>query len=125
MTHPAAAGERFIAAAGDLLSMLDVARVLRSHLGEPARKVPTRELPNWLVRIASRFDRKLKPLVPLLDSTRRASSAKAQRVLDWRPRPPEEAIVATARSLMAFGVVSGRTDDAMTSTPCQSDRAGT
>lgn len=46
MTHPAAAGERFIAAAGDLLSMLDVARVLKDHLGDAARKVPTRELPN-------------------------------------------------------------------------------
>lgn len=105
MTHPAAAGERFIAAAGDLLSMLDVARILRAHLGDAARRVPTRELPNWLVRFASRFDPKLKSLVPLLDSTRRASSAKAQRVLDWHPRSPEEAIVATARSLMTLGVV--------------------
>ena len=98
MTHPAAAGERFIAAAGDLLSMVDVARILKAHLGAAARKVPTRELPNWVIRLASRFDRKLRPLVPLLDSTRRASSAKAERVLDWHPRLPEEAVVATARS---------------------------
>jgi dihydroflavonol-4-reductase len=62
--------------------MLDVARVLRAPLGDAARRVPTRELPNWLVRFASRFDRKLKPLVPLLDNTRRASSAKAERDLD-------------------------------------------
>jgi dihydroflavonol-4-reductase len=105
MTHPAAAGQRFIATSGDLLSMLDVARTLRARLGDAARKVPTRELPNWLVRLASRFDRTLKPLVPLLDSTRRATSAKAQHLLGWRPRPAQEAIVATAESLLAFGVV--------------------
>jgi dihydroflavonol-4-reductase len=105
MTHPAAAGQRFIAASGDLLSMLDVARTLRARLGNAARKVPTRELPNWLVRLASRFDRTLKPLVPLLDSTRRATSAKAQRLLGWQPRTPREAIIATAESLFAFGVV--------------------
>jgi dihydroflavonol-4-reductase len=105
MTHPAAAGERFIATSGDLLSMLDVARVLRRHLGDAARRVPTRELPNWIVRLASRFDRTLKPLVPLLDSTRRATSAKAQHMLGWGPRTPQEAIVATAESLLAFGVV--------------------
>jgi dihydroflavonol-4-reductase len=105
MTHPAAAGQRFIAASGDLLSMLDVARTLRAHLGNAARKVLTRELPNWLVRIASRFDRTLKPLVPLLDSTRRATSAKAQRLLGWQPRTPQEAIIATAESLLTFGVV--------------------
>jgi dihydroflavonol-4-reductase len=46
-------------------------------------------------------------VIPLLDSTRRATSAKAQRLLGWQPRPPEEAIVATAESLIAFGVVPG------------------
>jgi dihydroflavonol-4-reductase len=105
MTHPAARGERFIANAGDIMSMLAIARVLRDRLGDAARKVPTRELPNWLVRFAARFDRKLRPLVPLLDSTRRATSAKAQRLLGWTPRPPEDAVVATAESLIKFEVV--------------------
>ena len=106
MTHAAAKGERFIASSGDLMSMLDVARVLRERLGAAAHKVPTRELPNWLVRFAARFDRKLRPLVPLLDSTRRATSARAQRLLGWTPRSPEDALVATAESLIRFGVVS-------------------
>ena len=105
MTHPAAKGERFIASSGDIMSLLSIARVLRQRLGDAARKTPTRELPNWLVRFAARFDRTLRPLVPLLDSTRRATSAKAQRLLGWQPRPPEDAIVATAESLIAFGVV--------------------
>jgi dihydroflavonol-4-reductase len=105
MTHPAAKGERFIASSGDIMSMLAIARVLKERLGNVARRVPTRELPNWLVRFAARFDRKLRPLVPLLDSTRRATSAKAQRLLGWTPRPPEEAIVATAESLIKFGAV--------------------
>jgi nucleoside-diphosphate-sugar epimerase len=105
MTHPAANGERFIASSGDIMSMLAIARVIRAHLGAAARRVPTRELPNWLVRFAARFDRTLRPLVPLLDSTRRATSAKAERLLNWHPRPPEEAIIATALSLIEFGVV--------------------
>lgn len=106
MTHQAAKGERFIASSGDIMSFISIARVLRERLGDAAAKVPTRELPNWLVRFASLFDRKLRPLVPLLDSTRRATSAKAQRLLGWQPRPPEEAIVAAAESLIKFGVVS-------------------
>jgi len=52
-------------------------------LGDAAKKVPARELPNWLVRLAARFDRTPRPLIPLLDSTRRATSAKAQRLLGW------------------------------------------
>src|SRR4029077_7544604 len=52
MTNPAAKGERFIAVSGDAMSMLEIARVLRARLGDKARKVPTRALPNWLVRFA-------------------------------------------------------------------------
>jgi len=105
MTHPAARGERFIATSGDIMSMLAIAAVLRERLGDAAKRVPTRELPSWLVRLVARFDRDLKTLVPLLDSTRRATSAKAQRMLGWRPRSPEDAIVATAESLIKFGIV--------------------
>jgi dihydroflavonol-4-reductase len=106
MTHPAAKGERFIAASGDLMSMLSIATVLRARLGPAAKKVPTRELPNWLVRFSALFNPAARQLLPLLDSTRRATSAKAERVLGWRPRPPEEAIVATAESLLRFGLVN-------------------
>lgn len=108
MTSPAANGERFIAASGDLMSMLAVGRILRERLGETAAKVPTRELPNWLVRCAALFVRDLRPMLPLLDSTRRATAAKAERLLGWRGRPPEEAIVATAESLIRFGVVPAK-----------------
>ena len=108
MTHPAAKGERFIATSGDIMSMLAIAAVLRKRLGDAARKVPRRELPNWLVRLVALFDRNLKTVVPLLDSTRRATSAKAERMLGWRPRSPEDAIVATAESLIKFGIVPGR-----------------
>jgi dihydroflavonol-4-reductase len=108
MTHPAASGERFIATSGDIMSMLAIARVLRERLGDAAMKVPTRELPSWLVRIVALFNRELKTLVPLLDNTRRATSAKAERVLGWRPRSGEEAIVATAESLIKFGIVAAK-----------------
>ena len=49
MTDPAAKGERFIAASGGIMSMLDIAKVLRARLGDVAKRVPTRQLPNWLV----------------------------------------------------------------------------
>jgi len=107
MTHASAGGERFIAISGDIMSMRDIAVVLRTRLGEAAKKVPTRELPSWLVRLVARFDRTMRPLVPLLDNTRRATSAKAEQVLGWKPRDREDAIVATAESLLKFGVVPG------------------
>src|SRR3954453_2743246 len=51
MTPPAAKGERFLAVAGDFLSVRDIARVLKRRLGTAARRVPTWQFPNWMVRI--------------------------------------------------------------------------
>lgn len=105
MTHPAAKGQRFIAVSGAIMSMRDIATVLKTRMGDAAKRVPTRQLPNWLVRVVALFDPTVRPMLPLLDNTRHATSAKAERVLGWRPRPREEAIVATAESLMKFGIV--------------------
>jgi nucleoside-diphosphate-sugar epimerase len=105
MTHPAAKGERFIAVAGEAMSMVDVGRVLKARLGEKAKKVPTRALPNWVVRLVALFDPRMKPLLPLLGKVRNATSAKAERVLGWKPRPREDAIAASAESLLKFGIV--------------------
>src|SRR5215469_531082 len=105
MTHPAAKGERFIAVSGEVMSMMDIAKVLKARLGDAARKVPTRELPNWIVRLVAKFDPGMRQLLPLLGNIRNATSAKALRMLGWKPRPREDAIVATAESLLRFGIV--------------------
>jgi len=105
MTDPAAKGERFIAVSGAVMSMLDIAMVLRARLGSAARRVPTRQLPNWLVRCVALFDPGMRQLLPLLGNTRHATSAKAERVLGWKPRSREDAIAATAESLVKFGIV--------------------
>jgi hypothetical protein len=64
--------------------------------------VPTRRLPDWLVRLIARFDRPLAIIIHTLSRRAEFSSAKAQRVLDWRPRPARESLVDCARSLIAL-----------------------
>jgi nucleoside-diphosphate-sugar epimerase len=107
MTDPAAAGERFLAVAGEPMWMLDVAKVLRARLGAAARRAPVRELPNWLVRIAAMANPAAAQLIPELGKFKRASNEKARRVLGWTPRSNEEAIIATAESLIRLGLVKG------------------
>jgi dihydroflavonol-4-reductase len=105
MTNPAAKGQRFLAVAGDFMSMLDIAKVLKSRLGAAAKRVPTRQLPNWLVRIASLRDLAVKQILPELGRTKNATSEKARRVLGWSPRSNEDSIVATAESLVRLGLL--------------------
>ena len=106
MTHQAAKSERFIAVSGLAMSMMDIAKVLKARLGDAARRVPTRELPKWMVRLVAKFDPRMRQLLPLLGNIRNATSAKAERMLGWKPGPREDAIAATAESLLRFGIVS-------------------
>jgi len=105
MTMPQANGQRFIAASGDGLSLLDIAKVLRKNLGEKAAKVPAKELPNWVIKALTLFKPQLKAVTPYLGMVKRASSAKAIQLLGWKPRPTDEAIMATANSLIKMNLV--------------------
>jgi nucleoside-diphosphate-sugar epimerase len=105
MTQPAAKGERFLAVAGDFMSLLDIADVLKSRMGASAKKVPTRELPNWLVRLAALRDPAIKQILPELGKRKNATHEKAARLLGWSPRSNEDSIVATAESLLRLGLL--------------------
>jgi len=105
MTHPAANGERLLAIAGDFLSLVEIAKLLKRRLGAAAKRVPTRVLPNWLVRLASLRDPAVKQILPELGKVKNATSEKARRMLGWAPRSNEESIVATAESLMRLGLL--------------------
>jgi nucleoside-diphosphate-sugar epimerase len=107
MTHPAAQGERFLATAGDFISLKQIAQVLKNRMGDAARRVPTRELPNWVVRLVALRDKSVQQIVPELGRYKNATSAKARQVLGWSPRSQEEAIEATAESLLQLGLVKG------------------
>lgn len=105
MTNPAAKGERFLAVSGDFLLFVEIAKILKSRMGAAAKRVPTRQLPNFLVRLAALRDPAVKFILPELGKWKNATSEKAQRVLGWSPRSGEDAIVATAESLVKLGLL--------------------
>ncbi len=105
MTHPEAAGDRFLAVAGEFVSMREIGLMLKRRLGDAARRVPTRELPDWLLRLLAVFDKSVGQIVPELGKTKNGVNDKARRVLGWSPRSAEDAVAATAESLIKLGLV--------------------
>ncbi|TQS42014.1 NAD-dependent epimerase/dehydratase family protein [Cryptosporangium phraense] len=90
MTAPAAAGRRYLATAaapddpylGAQASYLEIARILRDRYPELADRLPAAEADGPDV------------------TPKQLRIARIRTELGWNPRPPEEAILATAESLM-------------------------
>jgi len=105
MTAPEAGGERFIAAT-EFLWMAEIGAILRERLGEAAAKVPTRTIPNLLVRGMALFDPGIRSVVDGLGRRTDLSSEKARSVLGWAPRPIADTIAETGESLIRHGAVA-------------------
>jgi hypothetical protein len=102
------------------MSILGIAKVLKARMAASAKRVPTRQLPNWMVRIAAMRDPAVKLIVPELGKIKNATNEKAKRVLGWAPRSNEESIIATAESLVQLGLLkdSPKKSKAQTSSSC-------
>jgi dihydroflavonol-4-reductase len=104
LTAPDMAGERFIACAG-FLKLRELAAILRAGLGERARRVPTLELPDWVVRLAAPFSPLVRAAANELGSARHHANAHARERLGWTPRPQRESILQCAEDLFRLGRV--------------------
>ena len=104
METPAAAGERFIAA-NDFVWLADCAAILREAFPEYAKKIPTRKVPDFLLRFIAVFQPLYRQTVTELGRERNASHAKAERILGVKFRTAKEALISSAQSLIQLKVV--------------------
>ena len=104
MTTKEAAGHRFLVSTGELWSK-ELADILYEEFFKRGYKVPTLELPSFLVRVTALFDKKVAQLVNSLDWDYKLSNEKAKRILKWNPRSSKEAVVSMAETLIEQGLV--------------------
>jgi dihydroflavonol-4-reductase len=105
MTAPEAGGQRFIAVT-KFLWMSETGEILRDRLGDAAAKVPTRTIPDFVVRGMALFDGGIRSVVGGLGKRSELSSEKAKRTLGWSPRPIEDTVAETGESLIRHEVVA-------------------
>ena len=86
LTAPNMANERFIAS-GPFYMMADVGRILRERLGPEARKVPKRNLPDFLVKLFALFDPAVRQVTGELGKIRNMDATHAREAarLDAAP----------------------------------------
>jgi len=104
LSAPTAAGHRYICSGG-FHWMADIARMLAAHVGPMGRRVPTRQLPDWVVRLVALFDPTVRMVTGDLGRRSEFDTAAIRRDLNWQPRPIVETVDDTADSLIEHGVV--------------------
>jgi dihydroflavonol-4-reductase len=105
LTNEAANGQRFILSEGPCFAMAQIAQMLRNNLGDRARKVPVKTIPDWIIKFFAWFTEAGKELKSNLGIVRNASNERAVRTFQWSPIPTTKTIVDTAESLFRFGKV--------------------
>jgi len=104
MTAPEAGGHRY--AMGDkTLSFLEFANTVRTAMPEFASKLPKREVPDWIVKLFAMVDRDMRGNTGELGVVRRTDSSDVVKLLGHPLIPATDSVVATARSLVAEGLV--------------------
>ena len=97
-------GGRYFAVA-DTVWMLQAARALKRELGERARKVPPRELPNFIVRLVAIVDPAVRAVLPDLGRQINIDNGRTKKALGMDFITVDEAAVSGALSLLQHGAV--------------------
>ena len=105
MTHPKAAGERFLTVAPPEMSISEMSKALHAEVPELAKKAPTREIPNFIVRLVALWDEQVAMVTGDLGVKKSLTNEKAKSILGWQPIPAAETLAATAESLSKLGLV--------------------
>ena len=104
MTTPCAAGQRYIIHSGSCF-LPDIGRVLADEYGPKGFDVTTRAMPDWLVRLLSLFIKDLALVKNDLRKLKLYDASKAERELGIKLHTWQQAVCATADSLIQHGAV--------------------
>jgi nucleoside-diphosphate-sugar epimerase len=83
----------------------EVADILNEQYRDRGYRIPKREIPDFLIRLLGRFDKRIALVVPGLGWDYSVSTQHAREILGWQPRPVRESIIDMAESMIQQGLV--------------------
>lgn len=102
LENPNASGNRYLCANG-YLEFKDIADILRVEF--PNNKIPSKTLPDFMVKLFSVFDKETKPILNDLGAKRTIDNSKIKKELSWKPIALQESVKDTAHSLKNLNIV--------------------
>ncbi|ESO10708.1 hypothetical protein HELRODRAFT_72599, partial [Helobdella robusta] len=104
LTVPEAAGHRHIISTGSYW-LRDLAIILREEFYKYGYNVPTTNSPNFLMWMASFFDKVVSRLLPMLDKYMDVNNDRMVKVLGVKPTPIKQTMVEMGHALIQKGFI--------------------
>ena len=96
LENPSTNGQRFPVCHPEPIRYLQVAKILRAA---GYTKVPSREIPQGLIRALAPFSRELRSMKAFVGKSVYADTSNTTESLHWKPRPIEQTVLDTAAAL--------------------------
>ncbi len=104
MTVPEAADKRFICNAASI-PLPEFANILHENFSQRGYRIPTRILPDPMMRVIALFIPKVRSVARQLQWTYGFSTEQTRLVFGWQPRPYKQTILDMAESLIEYDLV--------------------
>uniref|UniRef100_A0A914C0D5 3-beta hydroxysteroid dehydrogenase/isomerase domain-containing protein n=2 Tax=Acrobeloides nanus TaxID=290746 RepID=A0A914C0D5_9BILA len=105
MENPNSDGERILLCHEASLWLTDLAKFLDKEFGPHGYCIPKRNLPYFLVWLASFFDSSVKGILPMIGHAVKIDNSKAKNILHLEFIHPEKSLVDMGYSLIERGIV--------------------
>ena len=103
LNNKKARGRRLIVGSG-VRSILELSKIMAENIPSHAKKLPKKELPNFMVKLISYVDSSAKNLVPDLGLRMQTNSTYAEEILEMKFIEPEVSVVDAAKSVIRLNL---------------------
>jgi len=103
LTRPNVGGRRLIVGS-EVKKMIELSKIMAEALPDYAKKLPKKELPNFLVKIISHLDTSAKVMVPDLGIKMQTDASYAEELLGFKFKPAKGCVEEAAKSVVRLGL---------------------
>ena len=98
-------GGRRLIVGKDVKRLVELSQLIAEAMPEYKKKLPTKELPNLIVKLISYIDSSAKTMIPDLGIMMQTDTSYAEEILGFKFKPAKGCISENARSVVRLGLV--------------------
>jgi len=98
-------GGRRLIVGKEVKKLVELSQLMAEAMPEYAKKLPKKELPNFMVKLISYIDSSAKMMIPDLGILMQTDTSYAEELLGFKFKPAKDCITENAKSVVKLGLV--------------------